>query len=296
MRDLDADAFSDPFFHQTLARMPHTSEGTLRVPRILLEQEGHRPLLAPAGIIFHMSRCGSTLLCRMLRHVESCVVFSEPPAINDLLMPPWHDWAEEEITDALRVVMHRLGVAAGGRPFVVKLRSWNTLFAETVERAFPDVPWAMVARDPVEVAASALRRPPTWIRAFAEPSNPFKSVDGVVVGPGDTVEDYTAEMLGAFARAAARLPRTRGRVVAYPELPGAAWDVIAPHFGLRPDAASLDRMRAEATFYSKDATRETPFVPDSHEKQLAATTTLRRALAERAQPFVDDLLTQRNGQ
>lgn len=34
------------------------------------------PGLAPAGFIFHMSRCGSTLACRMLSAIDSNIVLS----------------------------------------------------------------------------------------------------------------------------------------------------------------------------------------------------------------------------
>src|SRR5271166_938284 len=42
----------------------------------------------PAGFIFHMSRCGSTLVSQMLAQLDEVVMLSEPQVLNDVLLAP----------------------------------------------------------------------------------------------------------------------------------------------------------------------------------------------------------------
>src|ERR1700688_4974837 len=72
--------FADPFFEQTANRameQPFNAAFARRTPIAALE-ERHRnaPGLAPAGFIFHMSRCGSTLIAQTLAHVCAKILLS----------------------------------------------------------------------------------------------------------------------------------------------------------------------------------------------------------------------------
>ena len=44
------------------------------------------------------------------------------------------------------------------RDYFVKFDSWNTLDLALIRRAFPDVPWIFLYRDPVEVIVSHMRQ------------------------------------------------------------------------------------------------------------------------------------------
>ena len=45
----------------------------------------------PAGIVFHVARCGSTLVSQLLKQHLGHVVYAEPLPINEILLPP-HKW------------------------------------------------------------------------------------------------------------------------------------------------------------------------------------------------------------
>src|SRR5947207_1604841 len=65
---LGRETFCDPFFDQTIGeclRVPFNLLFSHRTPMEVLGQwHDMRPGLQPTGFIFHMSRCGSTLISR----------------------------------------------------------------------------------------------------------------------------------------------------------------------------------------------------------------------------------------
>ena len=119
-------------------------------------------------------------------------------------------------------------------PYVLKLSSWNTLYCDVVAEAFPETPWVLSLRDPVEVGVSLLASPPGWFQGTAEAAR------GLVaqVDPGHAAksrEEFVARAYGAFCAAAAGLDASRGRLVPYESLPAAVWRIVAPHFSLSID-------------------------------------------------------------
>ncbi len=115
---------------------------------------------APVGIIFHVARCGSTLLSQSLKRLDDLVVYAEPQPVNEILAPP-HKWPRADLVAALRTLSAAFARHAR-RPYVLKLSSWNTLYCDIVAEAFPDTPWVLSLRDPVEVGVSLLASPPGW--------------------------------------------------------------------------------------------------------------------------------------
>src|SRR4051794_12659039 len=73
-------SFSEPFFEQTVRAaglVPLANSVSFKRWR-LVSVLGDAPVHLPAGIVFHMSRCGSTLLAQMLKSNDHSLVFSEP--------------------------------------------------------------------------------------------------------------------------------------------------------------------------------------------------------------------------
>src|SRR6185437_13560164 len=71
--------FIAPFFEQTIDdAMAHPFNLLFARSTPLADIAHHEPELRPAGLIFHMSRCGSTLVSRMLAALPRNVVLSEP--------------------------------------------------------------------------------------------------------------------------------------------------------------------------------------------------------------------------
>ncbi len=289
LRDIAPAQLQDAFMQETVVRNP----GPESVVRIDRQDLGKAPRgAAPAGVIFHVARCGSTLIAQLLKQHGAAVVYAEPLPVNELLLPP-HRAGRGEIVAALRSLGDAFARHAG-KPYVLKLSSWNTLFCDIVADAFPDTPWVLSLRDPLEVGVSLVRQPPGWLRNAAgpvEPFQPFIDPDGGAREPAE----YVARLYAAFCDAAGRLDARRGLRVPYESLPAAVWDAVAPHFALPADDGARRRMAQAAALDAKapvGAAR--PFVPDDAAKRAEATPALHTAVDAIARPALGRLSSIRS--
>jgi hypothetical protein len=236
---------SEPFFEDTVRlclRNPYA-----RFSRRLAPVESAAAGAAPAGFLFHMSRCGSTLAVRMLNAAGHRVI-SEAPAIGQAILGSVPD---------LRGVVAAFG---GGVPYVVKLDAWHIHSLPRICEAFPETPWAFLFRDPAEVLVSLMRSP----GRHALPGAIAPEVLGLA--PEDITlppAEWTARALAAICRSAAG--QRGGLFVDYRRLPEAALDAIAPHFGLPLGEAQIGRMREASRVDAKRPAGD--FTPDVAGKQ-----------------------------
>jgi hypothetical protein len=239
-----------------------------------------RPHLEPSGFIFHMSRCGSTLVSQMLAALASNIVVSEASPIDTVVQAGrWRpDLSEDRQVNWLNSIIGAFGQRRSGdeRHYFVKLDCWHTLALPLFRRAFPTVPWVFLYRDPVEVLVSQLRVPGTQMI----PGGIGPNLYGIErsYGPG-TAEDYYARVLAKVTEpAVAHYSAGGGLLVNYRQLPDALFTAILPHFGVECSAGDRAAMTEAARYDAKTPGFE--FEPDSGAKQQAATP-IARAAAER---------------
>ena len=157
--DLSAERFDEPFFDQTVARWA-TSPGAQPLVRtgldafLALDSE---PSLDPAGMIFHLSRCGSTLVSRLLGTLPGVVAIAEPSPLNALLGLDPDRVDAATLVQVVRLLVRALGRRRHGdeQHLVLKCTSWNIRRQEILAAAFPDTPWVWVQRDPAHVDGAA---------------------------------------------------------------------------------------------------------------------------------------------
>jgi len=286
LREIAAAELQDAFMQETIARVG----GGERVVQIDRADVGKAaPESAPAGLIFHVARCGSTLVSQMLKQHGDIVVYAEPLPFNEILLPP-HKWPRAELVFALRSLGDAFARHAG-KPYVLKFTSWNTFYCDLVADAFPSSPWVLCIRDPVEVAVSLLNEPAGWLKGQEGVSNPFAHLIDPE-GNAQSAEERVARLYGAFCEAAGRLDRARGRLLRYESLPAGVWDVAAPHFGLAMDEPRRRRMADAAGRNSKAPLRaQAVFTSDVARKRAAASTPLLRAIDAVARPRLARLET-----
>jgi hypothetical protein len=238
------------------------------------------PHLRPSGFIFHMSRCGSTLVSQMLAALPSNLVVSEASPIDSVVQASqfWPDLDAQRHAAWLNAIVGAFGQQrhGGERRYFVKLDCWHTLALPLFRRAFPAVPWVFLYRDPVEVLASQMSQPGTQML----PSGIGPNLYGIErsYGPG-TAEDYYARVLAKVCEPVLRhYGEGGGLLVNYRELPEALFSAILPHFGVTGDEADRAAM-IEATRYDAKSPGMA-FTPDSEAKQRGASAAT-RAAAER---------------
>lgn len=229
-------------------------------------------LRAPTGLIFHMSRCGSTLAARMLAAVPHHWVVPEPQPLDAVIQ-----WVSslgarpEQQVRAVRAIVGALGRSRTGTfsRYFVKLDSWHVLSLPLLRAAFPQVPWIFLHRDPVEVVSSLMTAPGLQVVPGGLPRPVLHIVDGELLSR----EDYAARVLARFCVAARQhWPLGGGLLVDYNDLPAAMFGPVPCHFGFMPDSAERAAMEATA---GMDAKRPySAFVPDSQRKRDGASPTL----------------------
>ena len=278
---LDGLGFDDPFFVQTVERAFRTPFSLLFHRETPIDDlEALPPGLEPSGFIFHGSRCGSTLVSQMLAAVPEHLVLSEPLPVDQLLRS---GAAEADRVRWLRALVAVLGrPRRGERAFVLKLDAWNTCSLELVRRAFPNVPWVFLFREPVEVLASQLRQR----GAHMVPGALDPALFGLDYGEIARIppEEYCARVLAAIYRSALEHRDAQALFVDYRELPGAVFDRILEAFALECGDAELDVMRELARFDAKNP--HLLFSPKERQESPA----LREAADRWVQPLYEELL------
>lgn len=279
-----------PFFDQSaslLMQEPFNLLFQQRTPLpVLLDWAAASPGIPPSGFIFHLSRCGSTLVSRMLAALTRNVVVSEAPPVNTLLRAMERMRLDEtERIVWLRALMSALGQKRTGEEnqFYVKFDNASTLDLALIRKAFPEVPWIFLHRDPVEVMVSQLDNPaPHMMINLSDAGVPGLSLAEAVQMPQ---AEYCARMLGAICNAALtalREPDSKGLAVDYRELPDVMWTKLGHHWGAEWSADDLERMRAVVPFHAKNPSAT--FADDKESKQKRAGDEVRKFCTEFAEP------------
>jgi hypothetical protein len=237
---------------------------------------------APDGFIFHMSRCGSTLVSQMLAALPGVVALAEPAPLDIVLKLAGEGVGAEARGGApeaarglaaLRAMVAALGRrrSDADRHLVFKLDSWQALLLPVFRRAFASVPWIFLYRDPVEVAASLKLTPSVQMMAHVPHHH------GIHAEADATTEDHIARVVAGICAAAADMAGDGGLLVNYQELPGAIGPILA-HFGIPYGQAELATSQEIARRDAKSPWRD--HVADSEAKQRDASPAL-RATVER---------------
>jgi len=282
----DGLAFTDPFFVQTIERalrLPYSLLFRRETPLDALDQVG--PGLEPTGFVFHVSRCGSTLVSQMLAAVPQHLVLSEPAPVDHVL---GHPGPEAETVRRLRGLISALGRPRRGdeRGYVVKLDAWHACHLAIFRRAFPDVPWVFLFREPVDVLASQLRRRGAhMIPGAVDPA--LFGIDPSLIAQMSQ-EEYCARVLAAICRSALAHRGAQALFIDYRELPGAVVERILPAFGLECDAAERAAMEAAALRDAKNPVLPFTTQPDPTDRDVSPA--LRAAADRWVRPLYEELL------
>jgi hypothetical protein len=130
---------------------------------ILTQLQNINPGLKPKGFIFNVSKCGSTLLARMLSSLSKNLVISEDTVINKCFMPNDLMTEVDGFPDAYKTELFKGLISALGQPrlgveenYIIRFSPKNVLELPFIKQVYPDVPWIFLYRDPVEVVVSDL--------------------------------------------------------------------------------------------------------------------------------------------
>ena len=282
---------SEPFFD-------HTVQASLELPfnRLfrrqleiseLVEIESRRPAIHLDGLIFHLSRCGSTLIAQMLAALPWTVVACEPSVVDGVIRQRYSqpDATDQTFATWLKALLGCLvrPRAGGERAHFVKLDPWHTVHLPIFQKAFPGTPCIFVYRDPAEVLVSLDREPGGRLMPGAiDPGLLDLDLDRAMALDR---ADYHARVLRLICHAALESFRPGiDLLVNHNQLPGWVGSVLSPELGLELSDQGRREMENRSAFRAKfDGQLH---VDDRERKRSLATEEITRA-AERwlAEPY-----------
>lgn len=272
--DFSSVEISDPFFRQTVEKMARMGAKTKTSNVQELIDAGSRlPTVQPSCLIFHVSRCGSTLLSNALRAAGNCIALSEPKVITDLFhvshrLPAS---AQKSRNQILQSVVNLYAACQGQhRNVVIKLASWNLLSLQHFREIWPQTPCILMIRDPAEVIVSNLK-PGGWLAFRSEPAGGSRLLEmgEAEVGQMSDIE-FCAQVIKKLNDAALKGIDDKWMIIDYDAFNFDLMPAIAQFIGFEKAALNWNAVQSTFRMYSKDADGTRVFDDDRAEKRTKA--------------------------
>lgn len=231
-----------------------------------LPEPGSVPL---HGLIFHVSRCGSTLFSKALARSDRNLMITQGGPLQDGFWAALSNhWRQPPEPSPRNLTMLRNLVALMARKrrpeyqrSFLKMISWNTVYLEFFRAAFPDTPALYIYRDPTEVIATILEETTAALRAKgsrqATVMSGLPAAETVAMEP----EAYLAHCYAHYFDIVLGYEGGDLSLVNYRDLrvPEAFARIVGQGFGLEPEPAELAQMQDQYRFYSKDDSNQTRY-------------------------------------
>jgi hypothetical protein len=266
--------FTEPFFDETIqkcrARRSYEQlKNSVSSLSLLTNWATSLSSLPPSGIIFHVSRCGSTLLSQLLSLSPQHIVLSEVPFFDELLR--WqrnNDVPQQARLQQLEAALKLYTVPYQGETHCfIKPDSWHIFFYPLLRQLFPATPFFLLYRHPAEVLRSQQKqRGMHAIPGFIEPSL-FGLEESVVQMD---FSEYMALVLEKYFAAFASILQHDNNVIPVNYKSGAIAmiETIAARTGFTPDEAMRQQMQARAGYHAKYP--DQPFGTEAEVTQIPA--------------------------
>lgn len=249
-----------------LYHLSNTDTSTLLTPPSNLQ------IIEPAILIFHISRCGSTLLSNMLAESDQLSVKSEMQPINAILLEKL-DLGLQKTSDYL-IGLSKSFENKGSKKLVIKLSSWNVLYADLFRKIFPNTYFIFLYRSPIEVIVSNLMRPRGWMKAY---NNLVKVEQFTRMKPKNVIKmsklEYCTKTITEFMKHSISFFDDFSLAINYSQIsPTVAKWIVENIVGLQVSHAEFKKFTVRSRYYAKDRSQQTIYQDDSYWKQTAIST------------------------
>jgi hypothetical protein len=153
--------FTEPFFDETISVcrcLPENGHLKRSISSIDILPEWAKGIDAvkPTAFIFHVSRCGSTLLAQLLGMQPQNIVLSEVPFFDDLLRYGFKNNMMGSILPTLNAAIAFYGAKRNEayKNLFIKTDSWHVHFYDELRMLYPTIPIFLLYRKPDEVVRS----------------------------------------------------------------------------------------------------------------------------------------------
>ena len=151
--------YLEPFFEETLSKCQSHSVNSKRFKVVstaenLIDWAAQLTSADLKAFVFHVSRCGSTMLAQSLAVSPQNIVVAEAPIIDLILRSKAFDLAKKR--DLIKAVIRILGQKRfpDEKNLIIKLDSWHIFKTSELRSIFPELPFVLLYRNPVEVLKS----------------------------------------------------------------------------------------------------------------------------------------------
>ncbi|MDX6191097.1 sulfotransferase family protein [Flavobacterium sp. Fl-318] len=151
--------YLDPFFEETLVKCVGYSNNSTRFKLVstvenLIDWSEQLVSTDLKAFVFHVSRCGSTMLAQSLAVSPQNIVIAEAPIIDAIIRSDLFDLDKKKIL--IKAVIALLGQKRfpEEKNLIVKLDSWHIFEANELRAIFPELPFILLYRNPTEVLKS----------------------------------------------------------------------------------------------------------------------------------------------
>jgi hypothetical protein len=204
----NGDKFTGPFFTESVSKcLSHPfNSGRYRSYSnisVLPEWAANLNSIPPSAFIFHISRCGSTLISQSLCLCDAHIVLPEAPFIDQILRltKKTGHTAELNSEEMVKAVIKIYGQNPEGdkKHLFIKTDSWHIHFIPLLRKLYPNVPFILLYRKPDEVIRSHQK-----LRGMqAVPGVIPDELLGIETGSTNTtdLDEHTAKVLENYLKA-----------------------------------------------------------------------------------------------
>lgn len=247
--------FTEPFFDDTITRLKTSyaqqwhSAGNVQLLPAWSQQLRS---ISPTAFIFHISRCGSTLLAQLLGLNPRHIVLSEVPFIDDVVRAPFKQhpqgrFDQEEMLDA---AIRFYGQQRNDEDkLFIKTDSWHVFFYKTLRKLYPEAAFILLYRKPQEVIRShQKRRGMQAVPGVVEPE-----VFGLAGEPFTGLDAYMAKVMERYLTVFSEIIATDNRslLVNYNAGMMQAMDAMASFTGLHISDQDHAKMEERCRYHAK---------------------------------------------
>ncbi|KQB39211.1 sulfotransferase family protein [Flavobacterium aquidurense] len=151
--------YAEPFFDETITKCKSHDFNSKPFKVIstvdnLIDWSNDLISVELKSFVFHVSRCGSTMLSQSLATSLENVMISEAPIIDQIVRSTL--FRADEKSTLLKSVLNLLGQKRfpEQRNLIIKLDAWHIFNADYLRSLFPETPFALLYRNPTEVLKS----------------------------------------------------------------------------------------------------------------------------------------------
>lgn len=150
---------TDPFFDETISKCKSHSYNSKKFKVVstvenLIDWSLELISVELRSLVFHVSRCGSTMLSQSLATSSENIMISEAPIIDEILRSPLFDLDKKNIL--IQSVVKFLGQKRfpAQKNLIVKLDAWHIFNVRQLRLVFPELPFVLLYRNPTEILKS----------------------------------------------------------------------------------------------------------------------------------------------